>query len=136
MNTLVLLMIAILCWGIGSLFQKPASDKLDIVVIGIIESIIYVITIPFQIWLLKPNYNWNWGGAAYAAFGALLMTTGSVAYFFLLKRGGGAGEITTMTSLYPVVTVILSIAFLGEAISFRRIVAMAFALCSIYLFAK
>lgn len=63
------------------------------------------------------------------------MCIGSLAYFYALKRGG-AGEITTLTALYPALTLLLSVLFLREEINFRKIIGVLFALASVFILSK
>lgn len=57
------------------------------------------------------------------------MAVGSMAYFFALKRGG-AGEVTTVTALYPALTLLLSVFFLQEGMTYRKGIGVALALIS------
>jgi drug/metabolite transporter (DMT)-like permease len=60
------------------------------------------------------------------------MAIGSMGYFFALKKGG-AGEITTVTALYPAITLGLSMFFLGEELTWRKGIGIALALVSVFV---
>jgi transporter family protein len=106
------------------------------VMVESIGTIAYLVIIPIQIYFIKPSFNVSWAGAGYATLGALFMSGGSLAYYYLLKQGTGVGVATSMTSVYPAVTVLLSFLFLGEPLSFRKMLGIFLALCSVYVLSK
>jgi uncharacterized membrane protein len=71
----------------------------------------------------------------FSILGGLMMAVGSLAYMFALKRGG-AGEVTTITALYPALTLMLSIIFLQEDLTFKKGVGVILALFSFWFLTK
>jgi transporter family protein len=53
-------------------------------------------------------------------------------YFYALRQGS-AGSITVLTSLYPAVTLLLSMIFMGETINFKQGIGCALALIAFVL---
>lgn len=58
---------------------------------------------------------------------------GAVAFGFLLKESNNVGVLSALVSLSPVVTVTLSMIFLGEQFSFWKVIAFLLALFSAIL---
>lgn len=135
MSNLQLIIISILGWGIGSVFYKVANDNLHPIMVSILVTGLYVILLPMSFAVTKVNTSVNVNGVTASLLGGLCMCIGSLAYFYALKRGG-AGEITTLTALYPALTVALSVFFLKEEITFRKIIGVSLALISVFILSK
>ena len=133
MSTTHLLAIAILGWGLGSFCYKIANDKLHPIVVEVVVTAAYIIITPLYIWWFKPTWNWNVTGITFSVVGALAMCAGSLAYFFILYKGGHVGEVTTITALYPAVTLILSCLFMGEPMNLKKGIGVCLALLSCYI---
>lgn len=129
MSTTYLIIITILGWGIGSLFYKVANDNIHPIMVSTVVTFVYVIVTPLSFVFLKFPRDLNSTGVWYSVAGGLLMAVGSMAYFFALKRGG-AGEVTTVTALYPALTLLLSVFFLQEGMTYRKGIGVALALIS------
>jgi bacterial/archaeal transporter family protein len=129
MSTTYLIIITILGWGIGSLFYKVANDNIHPIMVSTVVTFVYVIVTPLSFVFLKFPRDLNTTGVGYSIAGGLLMAVGSMAYFFALKRGG-AGEVTTVTALYPALTLLLSVFFLSEGMTLRKGIGVALALIS------
>lgn len=134
MKTEYLILASILGWGAGSLFYKLANDNMHPIMVSTIITAVYVIVTPFAFLFLKFDTSLNALGVLWAALGAIAMCVGSMGYFYALKAGGGAGEITTLTSLYPALTLLLSWLFLGEALTLRKTIGITLAFASIVVF--
>lgn len=132
MNYYRLLAIIIIGWGSGSLFYSLANNKIHPILMSTIATAVYVIVAPLYFFIFKVEYNWNAVGIIYSIIGALLMSIGTTAYCYLLQRGA-AGEVTTLAALYPAVTVLLSVLFLGEQFTLKRAFGMCLALLCIYI---
>jgi bacterial/archaeal transporter family protein len=124
-----LILISIMGWGVGSLFYKTANDNIHPIMVSAIVTCVYVILTPLAFLFFKINTHLNSAGIIASIGGGLCMCVGSLGYFFAL-RGGGAGAITVLTSLYPALTLILSMCFFHETISFRQGIGIALALIS------
>jgi len=130
MKTEYLIFAAIFGWSIGSLFYKPANDNIHPIMVSTVVTIVYLALTPLAFMFLKFDHTLNAPGVMYAVLAGLFTCLGSMGYFYALKTGG-AGEITALTSLYPAFTLLLSWIFLGEHLSIRKAVGIAFAFASI-----
>jgi bacterial/archaeal transporter family protein len=71
-------------------------------------------------------------GIFYAFLTGLLGGGGNVAFYLALK-GGSASTVVPLTSLSPLVTVLVGVVFLKERMSRRQYSGLALALVAIYL---
>lgn len=131
MSALYLIIISIIGWGVGSIFYKLANNTIHPVMVSAITTATYLIITPIAFYFFNFNKTVTAGGVLYIAFGAFLMGTGSLAYYFALSKGN-AGEITTITALYPVLTLIISCLFLGEEMTVRKTIGIVLACASFY----
>ena len=63
-----------------------------------------------------------------------LTCLGNVAYYDVLNRGAKAATVIPLTALYPLVTVLLAVAFLKERLNRVQFLGILFSLSAIYLF--
>jgi drug/metabolite transporter (DMT)-like permease len=73
-------------------------------------------------------------GAAYAFGGGLLGGIGNLSFYYILNRGAKAATVIPLTSLYPVVTVVLAVLVLKERLNAAQKAGVVLALTAIYLF--
>lgn len=132
MSTTTLILLTIFCWGIGSLFYKMANDSLHPFMVSAIATIVYLVEVPLVFTFAKFSKAVTTNGVAFTILGSTFMAVGSIGYFFALKKGG-AGEITAASAIYPAITLLLSVFFLGEEMSWRKGIGMMLALASVFI---
>src|SRR5262249_15447532 len=130
MSTTFLIFLAILGWGIGSLFYKVANDNIHPIMVSTIVTFVYIVLTPLTFLIMKFDRSVNWTGATFSILGGVCMAVGSMGYFFALKKGG-AGEITAVTALYPALTLVLSMIFLQEDLTWKKGLGIVLALVSV-----
>ena len=128
MPTIYLILFSILGWGGGSVFYKLANNNVAPLMVTAIVTSVYVLLTPLTFLFIKFDHTINFAGVMYSILGAACMCVGSLGYFYALKAGGAAGETTLMTSMYPVLTLILSSIFLHESLSITKIIGSIFAI--------
>ena len=120
-------LLTLLLFGISCITQKFTtryiSDELSTIffTIGFVQLAIVIGLVGSPPWNLSAR-DWELGIAV-----GLLMAIGTLALFAAMRRGK-ASIVTPLTALYPVITVILAIAFLGEHLDLTKIAAIAIAL--------
>lgn len=132
MSNFLLILITVVCWGVGSLFYKIANDNIHPIMVSSLVTLLYVIMIPIGIFVFKIPSTLNTNGVVYGLAGGLCMCLGTLAYFFALQKGG-AGEVTALTAIYPALTLVLSAIVLKEDLTVNKIIGCSFALLGIYL---
>jgi bacterial/archaeal transporter family protein len=129
MNTQYLIAITIFGWGVGSLFYKVANDNIHPIMVSAVVTCVYILVTPVTFLVYKFPKDLNHTGVLFSVLAGLSMAVGSLAYFYALKRGG-AGEVTTVTALYPALTLGLSMFFLSEELTWRKGIGILLAIAS------
>lgn len=132
MQSQYLILIAIFGWGIGSLFYKIANDNMHPIMVSATATLVFAVMLSLGFLILKFDTKTTTNGVIAAVIGGLCMCAGSMGYFFAL-RAGHAGITTALTALYPALTLVLSMVFLGEHLTYKQGVGIIFALVSFIL---
>jgi uncharacterized membrane protein len=135
MSSQYLILISIIGWGVGSLFYKVANDNVHPIMVSTIVTLVYIVLTPIPFFFMNFDKTVNTTGLVFSILGGLAMCAGSMGYFYALK-GGGAGEVTTVTALYPALTMLLSCLFMGEGITIKKGIGVALALASVLLLSQ
>jgi transporter family protein len=122
-------------WGVGSLFYKAANSSIHPIMVSTIVTLVYMVITPLPFLFMNFDKSVNTTGIWTSIVGGLLMCAGSMGYFYAL-RNGEAGEITTITALYPALTLLLSCLFMGETMSIKKGVGVALACASFYILSR
>jgi transporter family protein len=126
--------LTVIAWGLWGIFSKLAANyskpkqALLFQTIGVMAFAVVVLFIErFQI-------EWSFPGFSWAALGGFFAFVGFLTFFAALDTGK-ASTVVTLSALYPLVTILLSIAFLHEALTARQGVGIALALVASVLLA-
>jgi transporter family protein len=106
-------LIAVCFWGIMGLLQKLSTNYISADSVLIWDRVGYLVLLP---WLLGTAY-FNNIGPRDVLVGTLVGITNSLGAWFLyasLESGAKASIAVPLTSLYPLLTVLLAVLFLGE----------------------
>ncbi len=127
-------LLTVLTWGIWGVFSKLASahskprQMLLFQSVGMIAFAVVVMFIErFNVEWSLPGFSWSFAAGFFTFIGFLT--------FFAALEQGKASTVVTLSALYPVVTILLSIAFLHEKITLRETAGIAFALIASVLLA-
>jgi len=85
--------------------------------------------------LEKFKIEWNAAGFGWAALGGFLAFAGFLTFFAALDQGK-ASTVVTLSALYPLVTILMSIGFLHEKLSMRQGIGIVAALIASVLLAE
>ena len=117
-----------ICSKLASTYSKP-KQALLFQSVGVVAFALLVLLIEkFRIEWSLPGFSWAAAGGFFAFVGFLT--------FFAALEGGKASTVITLSALYPLVTILLSIAFLHEKLSGRQAVGIGFALIASVLLAE
>ncbi len=125
--------LAIICWGLWGLFSKLAVTRLGwptALVLGWLAGVAAVAPFVLGEFRWQP-LNVSWPALAYGACGA-------AGALFLLKalEQGPATVVLPVSEGWLVVAVLLSVLFLGESLSARRLAGLVLVLAGAALLAK
>jgi len=131
----VLGVLAVVLFGIGSFLGKLASNT-DISPRVYFFEAIGTITVFTTFFLLKKSEILNGFFINYYAIGmGLCWGIGTVLFIFALENSK-ISLITTLTALYPAVTIILAYIFLAERLETRELIGVVLAIAAIFLIVK
>ena len=131
----VLGVLAVVLFGIGSFLGKLASNT-DISPRVYFFEGIGTITVFTTFFLLKKSEILNGFSINYYAIGmGLCWGIGTVLFIFALENSK-ISLITTLTALYPAVTIILAYIFLAERLETRELIGVVLAIAAIFLIVK
>lgn len=126
-------MALLLVWGAWGLIAKFALRELDMqaVVWNQLASFT-LIPIYFLFFREMLPIRFVWTGIGWALMAGLLGGGGTLILYTLL-RSAPASVIIPISAIYPVITVLLSVLFLGEKLTWQQVVGLVFAVAAIWL---
>jgi len=124
--------LSIVFFGVGTFLGKMALENETPIAIYIFEGIgTLTVVAVVALWFWKDTIvamgNINWIGYAFGICYGL----GTVTFIMALKHWP-ASIVTPLSTLYVVITVILAIIFLGEAITLKTGIGIACALAAVF----
>jgi bacterial/archaeal transporter family protein len=127
--------VAVLCWGVWAVISKLIGDAISA---GQSQALSTLGLLPVMLALgcsgrLKVTGNRR-RGLALAFAAGVLTCGGNVAYYHALNSGAKAATVVPLTALYPLVTVVLAVAFLRERLNAIQKGGIAMSLIAIWLF--
>ena len=128
-------LMTVVLWGIWGVFSKLASghsrprQMLLFQSVGVLAFALVVVVIEkFKIEPSLPGFSWSFAAGFFTFIGFLT--------FFAALEQGKASTVVTLSALYPVVTILLSIAFLHEKLTIRQLTGIVFALVASVMLAE
>jgi len=127
---------AMVCWGIAPVFAKVGLDNLDplpgLIIRTLTASIFALGSMGFEGSISKMK-NITFITWVFIAIEALLATfIGDLAYYAAIKKGD-ISVVTVIMSSSPLVTILMSIIFLGEQVTMIRIIGAGLVVVGIML---
>jgi len=127
--------MTVMLWGVWGVFSKLASphakprQALLFQAVGAIAFAVVVLVLErFKVTATLPGFGWSFGAGFFTFMGFLA--------FFAALEQGKASTVVTLSALYPVVTILLSILFLRERLTLRQMAGIALALVASVLLAE
>ncbi len=118
---------ALLCWGLWAFFPKLALRTIPPAASVFYEGLGVMFTSVAVVWLLGLRLQGDLQGAFYAVLTGVFGTIG-LYFFFSAVKTGPISVISSLTAMYPVVTVVLAILILHESLAPRQILGIILAL--------
>ncbi len=120
----ILMIIAMLFWGIAWTAGKVAAEHADAQVAAFWRYAISFITLIPVIWYLKTPLKTDKMGLVYMFFAGILTALFNYLFFAGLSHGEAGYGGTMVTALAPILTYILSIIIFKTAVSYIQILAL------------
>ncbi|MCL4503743.1 MAG: EamA family transporter [Deltaproteobacteria bacterium] len=135
MNWLGFSLLAVGLWGLWGFLSKLATLQLSAGAAYLMSIAGHLAVIAFLAATGGLAIPWQPAGLAAALAAGICMAFGLL-FFFRALAGGAASVVVPLTSLYPLITVVLSWAILQEDFTLRRLVGVALALVAVWLLSK
>lgn len=124
--------ISLFLWGLWGVFSKIANLYLPSWVIFVTEALVYVV-VGSLVWSLQRfALPWSLPGLA-AALAAGLCGGGGLFFFLKALANGPAAVVVPLTSLYPLITVVVGVTFLAETLTLRHLLGILAASLAVWL---
>ncbi len=131
---LTLAVAAVVLWGLWGVLGKVASQFLPfqaVYAVGVVGHLCTVMAVLAATGFQVPWHPLGWA----AALGAGLCTSLGLLCFYGALAQGSATVVVPLTSLYPVITVVVSQLLLHETLTLRHLAGIALALAAGWLLA-
>lgn len=126
--------LCVLCWGAWALLAKlgsreiPAEASQFFFAWGAVP--VALVLLAGRGWKLEKNFK----GIGYSVANGILSGVGGWALFAAYRTGGSTSIITTVTSMYPLITVVLAVGILRERLTRLHLLGLAFAAAAFVIF--
>ncbi len=124
----------LLCWGLWGFFGKLASQRIPGVTVFVLSAaasvVFLLLLVPLyagQVRLALRDYR-----CCFAFLAGFVGTLGTLAFYLALRRAE-ASKVVVVTSLYPMVTVVLAALLLRETLGLMKVLGIVLALAGIVL---
>lgn len=128
-------LLTVLMWGVWGVFSKFASANAKPRQVLIFQSLGVIAFTLLVLGLERFHVEWSVRGFSWSFAAGFFTFIGFLTFFAALEQGK-ASTVVTLSALYPVVTIVLSIIFLREKISVREGIGIIFALIASVLLAE
>ena len=124
----VFALLALVFWGITGVTQKLSTNSISSELSFLWFAVAFV-PIALVILAMVP-LDWNLGTRVFgmAVVGGAFNGLGVLTSFAALERGGKASIVIPLVYLFPIVTLALAIAFLGERLTWRQGIGIVLAI--------
>lgn len=128
-------MVTFVMWGIGGIFTKLASNHINAPSIQVFQLAGSVVVLAVLFWLMGWSFESNTEGMKFALLMGVTSVIGFLFYIFAIQKGS-ISVATTISALYPLVTILLASVLFKEAITLKQGVGMALAIVAMVLMAS
>lgn len=126
MNNL-LIFLCVLVWGCSTFLNRLSVERMSPVIMQMVTGVVFILCIPI---FIRMSGGWSaikWSGYSIAltACATILSISANILLYTSLRGSQTTGASAMIISLYPVVTLLLSVVFLHEQFSLLKIMGVA-----------
>ncbi|MBI2877217.1 MAG: EamA family transporter [Candidatus Tectomicrobia bacterium] len=132
-DRLIFAILALIMWGLWGFFPKLATDSMSPKSVLIFQNIAAIL-VAFLVLAsvnFKPEINSK--GITFSVISGMAGTLGGLFFLYSVSKGK-ASVAVTITSLYPVITIMLASLILKEPITLKQGIGILFAIIAMVLF--
>lgn len=138
----ILILLCVLLWGISAFLNRLSVERMPPLLMQVIVGSVFLFYIPVALKLTGEgfhnplHYKWSTYSIVMTALATCCSIAANVLLYTSLKGDNQSGTSTMMISLYPVVTMILSIFILHQHFNVWKLVGVATMMLGTYLLMK
>jgi transporter family protein len=132
MNWFILTLAAMLLWGFWGFFSKLATSFIRDVDAAVFQAVGNILVVSIAAFFVRFQPKGSPQGIFYAVLSGASAALATFFFFAAITRGRGS-VVVSMTALYPLVTLALSVIFLHEAVTVKQLLGVGLALGAIVL---
>lgn len=125
MKNILLITLTIVFSGISVFFRKLAVDKIHPYQIQVLAGVLYGALIPVWMYFMSKNtiaFNPSFSGNLYGILCLLSYVSSAVILGLIFKNTNAVGTISAIVATNPLITLGLSVLFLGEEITPKKLI--------------
>jgi len=126
--------LCILSWGGWTILAKIASRDMPATTLQFIFPFGYLPVVAPLLFVRRFWLERSWKGISCGIANGILAAIGSLALFAAYRTGGNTAVITTVTAMYPLVSVVLAVIVLHERLTYLQILGLLFAAAAFVIF--
>jgi uncharacterized membrane protein len=115
-------------WGLSTFLNRLSVERIPAVLLQAIVGITYIMFIPIALKLCNVSnpftYKWSFYSVCLTCLATICSILANIMLYMTLKGSNTTGASTMLISLYPVVTLILSVIFLHEQFTLPKTIGV------------
>lgn len=120
----LLILLCVVLWGVSSFLNRLSVERMPPLLMQVIVGSVFLFYIPVALRLTGVNnplhYKWSVYSVVLTVIATLCSISANVLLYTSLKGSEHSGSSTMMVSLYPIVTLILSVVLLSEHLTYMK----------------
>jgi transporter family protein len=128
-------LLALICWGFWAFLPKLAVRHIPVRSVFLFEVIGGLLVAAFVLATLRERVGLQWQGIVPAVLTGVAGYLGVIFFLFALETGK-VSAVAPLTAVYPAITIVLGVAFLGERLSPLQVAGAALAIVGVVLLSR
>lgn len=130
-TTNLLLLITIIGWGLGGIFQKLSVQRVGAPLsILVFYTVTFILCSSYYFFIYRGARFFDWHGASWGILAGLASGSASIAFVTLLQ-GHNISSIIGITACNPIITFMVAVFILGEPFTLNRLIGLILVLLGI-----
>jgi drug/metabolite transporter (DMT)-like permease len=123
-----LILLCVVMWGIGTFLNRLSVEHMSPFLMQVVAGLVFLLYIPYALrasGVGNPfTYSWSISSVIYTILATCISIAANICLYTTLKGNNHTGANTMLISLYPVITLLLSVMFLGEHLGWLKILGV------------
>ena len=127
----MLILICIVCWSVWSITLKVATKSISPLMVQVVVAYVQSAMAPAIFLYMKARNiptEWTPKGVTYATVACILSSIAGLSFLTALQKAP-AHLVVGLVSIYPALTLVLSVIFLGELVTVTKIAGIILIVC-------